>query len=124
MNLRSYVLVTGAYWAFTVTDGALRMLVLLYFHDLGYSPVSLALLFLLYELFGVFTNRIGGWVGANHGLHRTLIGGLGLQIIALLALTLHEPGWREWLAVGWVMAAQALSGIAKDLTKMSSKTAV
>ena len=124
MDLRSYVVVTGAYWAFTVTDGALRMLVLLYFHDIGYSPVSLALLFLLYELFGVFTNLIGGWVGANHGLHRTLVTGLALQIVALLALTVHQPSWREWIAVAWVMAVQALSGIAKDLTKMSSKTAV
>ena len=124
MNLRSYVVVTGAYWAFTVTDGALRMLVLLYFHDLGYSPLSLALLFLLYEFFGVFTNLIGGWVGTNHGLNRTLVAGLGLQIAALLVLTLHEPEWREWLAVGWVMGAQALSGIAKDLTKMSAKSAV
>ena len=118
------MVVTGAYWAFTVTDGALRMLVLLYFHDLGYSPLSLALLFLLYEFFGVFTNLIGGWVGTNHGLNRTLVAGLGLQIAALLVLTLHEPEWREWLAVGWVMGAQALSGIAKDLTKMSAKSAV
>ena len=124
MSLRSYAIVTSAYWAFTVTDGALRMLVLLYFHDLGYSPVSLALLFVLYELFGVFTNLIGGWVGANYGLHRTLIVGLVLQVVALLALTLHDPSWREWVAVGWVMAVQALSGIAKDLTKMSSKAAV
>lgn len=124
IDLRSYVLVTGAYWAFTVTDGALRMMVLLYFHDLGYSPVSLALLFLLYEFFGVATNLVGGWLGANHGLRRTLVMGLALQIVALLALTLHEPSWREWIAVAWVMAVQALSGIAKDLTKMSSKTAV
>ena len=124
MNLRAYALVTGAYWAFTITDGALRMLVLLYFHDLGYNPVSLAMLFLFYELFGVFTNLIGGWIGARYGLQRTLVAGLGLQVVALLVLALHQPSWREWLAVVWVMAAQALSGIAKDLTKMSSKTAV
>lgn len=124
MDMRSYLLVTGSYWAFTLTDGALRMIVLLYFHDLGYSAVSLALLFLLYEFFGVVTNLVGGWFGANHGLHRTLVSGLALQVIALLALTLHETSWREWVAVGWVMAVQALSGIAKDLTKMSSKTAV
>jgi len=124
MKTGTYALVTGAYWAFTLTDGALRMLVLLYFHDLGYNPVSLALLFVLYELFGVFTNLIGGWLGARSGLHRTLVAGLGLQVLALLALSLHSPSWREWLAVTWVMGAQALSGIAKDLTKMSSKTAV
>lgn len=124
MNRRSYVLVTVAYWAFTVTDGALRMLVLLYFHDLGYNPISLAMLFLLYELFGVFTNLVGGWVGSRHGLDRTLIGGLALQIVALIALSMVGSSWTEWIAVAWVMAAQALSGIAKDLTKLSSKTAV
>jgi len=124
VNVRSYALVTAAYWAFTITDGALRMLVLLYFHDLGYSPVSLAMLFLLYELFGVFTNLIGGWVGARHGLHRTLTAGLALQIIALVLLSAVAPSWHEWIAVVWVMAAQALSGVAKDLTKLSSKTAI
>lgn len=124
MNRRSYVLVTAAYWAFTLTDGALRMLVLLYFHDLGYSPISLAMLFVLYELFGVLTNLVGGWVGSQHGLRSTLLAGLALQIVALALLSAVDPSWREWLAVGWVMAAQALSGVAKDLTKLSSKTAV
>lgn len=124
MKLRNYALVTGGYWAFTLTDGALRMLVLLHFHDLGYSPVSLALLFLLYEFFGVVTNLIGGWVGARTGLNRTLITGLALQIVALVVLSLHQPEWAEVLSVAWVMGAQALSGIAKDLTKMSSKAAV
>ena len=124
MTIRTYALVTGAYWAFTVTDGALRMLALLYFHDLGYSPISLAMLFLLYELFGVFTNLIGGWIGARYGLRHTLTAGLALQVVALLVLSLHQPTWREWVAVAWVMGAQALSGIAKDLTKLTSKTAV
>ena len=124
MNIRSYILVTAGYWAFTLTDGALRMLVLLYFHDLGYSPVSLAFLFLLYEVTGIVTNLLGGWVGARTGLHRTLLAGLGLQIVALLALTLHDPSWAEVVSVGFVMAVQALSGVAKDLTKMSSKSAV
>jgi len=124
MNLRNYILVTGAYWAFTLTDGALRMLVLLYFHDLGYSPVSIAFLFLLYEFMGIVTNLIGGWVGARSGLNRTLLAGLGLQIVALVALTFHQPSWQEWVSVGFVMSAQALAGVAKDLTKMSSKSAV
>lgn len=124
MNLRSYSLVTAGYWAFTVTDGALRMMVLLYFHDLGYSPVSLAFLFLLYEVTGIFTNLLGGWVGARTGLHRTLLAGLALQVVALLTLTLHDPSWAELTSVGFVMGVQALSGVAKDLTKMSSKTAV
>ena len=124
MNLRSYALVTAGYWAFTLTDGALRMLVLLHFHDLGYSSVAIAFLFLLYEAMGIVTNLLGGWVGARTGLHRTLLAGLALQVAALLALTVHEPSWKEWVSVGFVMAAQAVSGVAKDLTKMSSKSAV
>lgn len=124
MKVRNYALVTAGYWAFTITDGALRMLVLLYFHDLGYSPVSIAFLFLLYEFMGIVTNLLGGWVGARSGLNRTLLAGLTLQIVALVALTFHEPTWREWVSVGFVMGAQALSGVAKDLTKMSSKSAV
>ncbi len=124
MKIRNYVLVTGGYWAFTLTDGALRMLVLLHFHDLGYSPVSIAFLFLAYEFMGIVTNLLGGWVGSRTGLNRTLVAGLGLQIGALVALTLQQPGWHEWASVAFVMTAQALSGVAKDLTKMSSKSAV
>jgi predicted MFS family arabinose efflux permease len=124
MKLRNYALVTAGYWAFTLTDGALRMLVLLHFHDLGYSPVAVAFLFLAYEFMGILTNLLGGWVGARRGLNRTLVAGLGLQIVALAALTLQQASWREWVSVAFVMAAQALSGIAKDLTKMSSKSAV
>jgi predicted MFS family arabinose efflux permease len=124
MQLRNYVLVTAGYWAFTLTDGALRMLVLLYFHDLGYSPVSIAFLFLLYEFMGIVTNLLGGWVGARSGLNRTLLVGLGLQIVALVGLTFHETSWPEVAAVAYVMGFQALSGVAKDLTKMSSKSAV
>jgi predicted MFS family arabinose efflux permease len=124
VRLRNYVLVTAGYWAFTVTDGALRMLVLLHFHDLGYSPVSIAFLFLLYELMGIATNLVGGWVGARSGLNRTLLAGLGLQALTLAALTFHQASWPEAAAVAYVMGFQALSGVAKDLTKMSSKSAV
>lgn len=124
MKLRNYVLVTAGYWAFTLTDGALRMLVLLYFHDLGYSPVAIAFLFLLYEFMGIVTNLVGGWVGARSGLNRTLLAGLGLQITALVGLSFHDPSWAEWVSVAFVMGLQALSGVAKDLTKMSSKSAV
>jgi predicted MFS family arabinose efflux permease len=124
VNVRTYALVTGGYWAFTVTDGALRMLVLLYFHQLGYSPVSIAFLFLAYEFMGIVTNLIGGWVGSRTGLNRTLTVGLGLQIVTLVALTLVDEGWPELGAVAFVMGVQALSGVAKDLTKMSSKSAV
>ncbi len=124
MKLRNYALVTAGYWVFTVTDGALRMLVLLHFNELGYSPVSIAFLFLAYEFMGILTNLLGGWVGARRGLNRTLVAGLALQIVALAALTLEQPSWEKWFAVTFVMAAQALSGVAKDLTKMSSKSAV
>jgi predicted MFS family arabinose efflux permease len=124
VKLRNYVLVTAGYWAFTLTDGALRMLVLLHFHDLGYSPVAIAFLFLLYEFMGIVTNLIGGWVGARSGLNRTLLAGLGLQIVALVGLTFHDASWADWASVAFVMGLQALSGIAKDLTKMSSKSAV
>src|SRR5687768_4495538 len=117
---RNYVLVTGAYWADTLTDGALRMLVLLYFHERGYSPIQVAMLFLLYEVFGVVTNLVGGWVAARLGLKSTLFAGLGTQLVALAMLATNPA----WLTVPYVMAAQALSGIAKDLTKMSSKSAV
>jgi len=123
-DLRNYSLVTGAYWGFTLTDGALRMLVLLHFHQLGYTPVQIAFLFLLYEFFGVITNLVGGWIGSQLGLKVTLFAGLALQIIALSALALLNPAWSTTLSVAYVMGAQALSGIAKDLTKMSSKSAI
>ncbi len=123
-GLRNYVLVTAAYWAFTLTDGALRMLVLLHFHDLGYAPVELAFLFLFYEFFGVVTNLVGGWIAANLGLRTTLFSGLALQVVALTMLSLLDPGWARAVSVGYVMSAQALSGIAKDLTKMSAKSAI
>jgi predicted MFS family arabinose efflux permease len=116
--------VTAGYWVFTITDGALRMLVLLHFNDLGYSPVSIAFLFLAYEFMGILTNLLGGWVGSRRGLNQTLVAGLGLQIIALIALSFESPTWQRWLSVAFVMAMQALSGVAKDLTKMSSKSAV
>lgn len=124
MKLRNYSLVTAGYWIFTLTDGALRMLVLLHFNELGYSAVAIAFLFLAYEFMGILTNLLGGWVGARSGLNRTLVGGLMLQVVALSALTFEQSDWQQWLSVAFVMGMQALSGIAKDLTKMSSKSAV
>lgn len=121
---QSYTVVTLAYWGFTITDGALRMLVLLYFHDLGFSALSLAFLFVVYEAVGVATNLVGGWVGSRFGLNRTLFIGLALQVVALLTLSAVAPDWARWLSIVWVMGAQALSGAAKDLTKMSAKSAV
>ncbi len=120
-DLRTYAYVTGAYWADTITDGALRVLVLFYFYQLGYSPLQVASLFIFYEVFGVLTNLFGGWIAARWGLKSTLISGLILQIGALLMLGLAPPAW---LVVPYVMVSQAVSGIAKDLTKMSSKSAV
>ncbi|UPW17621.1 organoarsenical effux MFS transporter ArsJ [Agarivorans sp. TSD2052] len=119
-QLKQYLLVTFNYWNFTITDGALRMLVVLYFYQLGYSAIAIAMLFLFYELFGVVTNLIGGWLGARIGLNHTMNIGLAMQIIALLALGLPS----EYLSIPLVMAAQALSGIAKDLNKMSAKSSI
>ncbi|MBL1378175.1 organoarsenical effux MFS transporter ArsJ [Zobellella iuensis] len=119
-EIRQYLIVTGNYWAFTLTDGALRMLVVLHFHGLGYSPLEIALLFLFYEVFGVITNLVGGWLGAHLGLNKTMNIGLALQVVALAMLLVPAA----WLTVPWVMAAQALSGIAKDLNKMSAKSSI
>ncbi|MEX0693790.1 MAG: organoarsenical effux MFS transporter ArsJ [Rhodospirillales bacterium] len=123
-GLAAYCAVTAAYWAFMLTDGALRMLVLLHFHALGFSPIQLAYLFLLYELMGVVTNLSAGWIAARFGLTATLYAGLGLQIAALVALTQLDPAWTLVLSVTFVMLVQGVSGIAKDLAKMSSKSAV
>ena len=120
-DLRNYILVTAAYWADTLADGASRILVLFFFYNLGYTPFQLATIFALYELFGIFTNLVGGWLAARFGLKFTLFGGLVVQIVALSMLALAPEAW---LVVPYVMASQALSGIAKDLTKMSSKSAV
>lgn len=114
------MLVTFNYWNFTITDGALRMLVVLYFYDLGYSSLEIASLFLFYEFFGVVTNLIGGWLGARLGLNKTMNLGLGMQIVALSMLAVPS----SMLTIPWVMAAQALSGIAKDLNKMSAKSSI
>ena len=123
-SIRSYALVTGAYWGFTITDGALRMLVVLHFYQLGYDSISIAFLFLFYEFFGIVTNLFGGWIASRSGVKVTLYGGLVLQIFALLMLALLGQHWSEFVSVAYVMAAQALSGIAKDLTKMSAKSAI
>ncbi|EWC39918.1 organoarsenical effux MFS transporter ArsJ [Stutzerimonas stutzeri] len=119
-EVRQYLIVTGNYWAFTLTDGALRMLVVLHFHELGYSPLQIAALFLFYEIFGVITNLVGGYLGARLGLNRTMNLGLAMQVVALLMLTVPAA----WLTVPWVMGAQAMSGIAKDLNKMSAKSSI
>ena len=123
-GLSAYIAVTAAYWAFMLTDGALRMLVLLHFHTLGFSPVQLAYLFVLYEIAGMVTNLAAGWIAARFGLTSTLYAGLGIQVVALLALTQLDPGWAIGASVAFVMCVQGASGVAKDLAKMSSKSAV
>lgn len=123
-GLSAYIAVTAAYWAFMLTDGALRMLVLLHFHTLGFSPVQLAYLFILYEVAGMVTNLSAGWIAARFGLTSTLYAGLGVQVLALLALTQLNPDWAIGASVAFVMCVQGASGVAKDLAKMSSKSAV
>ena len=122
--LLAYAVVTLAYWAFMLTDGALRMLVLLHFHTLGFTPLTLAWLFLLYELAGVVTNLAAGWIGTRFGLNATLTAGLLLQVFALLALAELDTSWSLAISVAFVMAVQGVAGVAKDLTKTSAKSAV
>ncbi|MBF0195189.1 MAG: organoarsenical effux MFS transporter ArsJ [Magnetococcales bacterium] len=119
-GIRNYLLVTIAYWAFTITDGAIHMLVVLHFHNLGYTPLEIAFLFLFYEVFGIITNAVGGYIGSRLGLNTTMLTGMVLQIIALAMLAV-DP---SWLSISYVMFFMALSGIAKDLNKMSAKSSV
>ena len=121
---RNYAIVTAAYWGFTLTDGALRMLVLMHFYRLGYSPFTLALLFLLYEAAGVAANLVGGWLATRYGIARMLAVGLSTQIIGFLLLSLLNPAWTAAMSVAWVIVAQGICGVAKDLTKTASKSAI
>ncbi len=121
---RNYALVTAAYWSFTLTDGALRMLVLLHFYRLGYSPFTLAFLFLLYEAAGVVANLVGGWLATRFGIARMLAVGLTTQIAGFLLLSALSPDWTAALSVAWVVVAQGICGVAKDLTKTASKSAI
>ena len=123
-GVAAYITVTAAYWAFMLTDGALRMLVLLHFHTLGFSAIQLAYLFLLYEFMGIVTNLSAGWIAARYGLTFTLYVGLAIQIVALVALSQLDPSWSVAGSVAFVMVVQGLSGVAKDLSKMSAKSAV
>ena len=121
---RNYAIVTAAYWGFTLTDGALRMLVLLHFYRLGYSPFTLAFLFLLYEAAGVLANLVGGWLATHYGIARMLAVGLVTQIVGFVLLSALDPGWTAAMAVAWVVVAQGVCGVAKDLTKTASKSAI
>ncbi len=123
-GIRNYLVVTSSYWSFTLSDGALRMLVLMHFFRLGYSPFTLAFLFLLYEAAGVAANLIGGWLATHFGITRMLIVGLTTQIIGFLLLSAVSPDWTAVMSVTWVVLAQGVCGIAKDLTKTASKSAI
>ena len=122
--VRNYAVVTASYWSFTLTDGALRMLVLLHFYSLGYTPFMLAFLFLLYETAGIFANLGGGWLATRFGIPRMLMTGLVLQIGGLVMLSALNPAWSAALSVAWVVAAQGIAGVAKDITKTASKSAI
>jgi MFS family permease len=121
---RNYAIVTAAYWGFTLSDGALRMLVLLHFYRLGYSPFTLAFLFLLYEAMGVVANLVGGWLATRYGIQRMLVVGLATQITGFLLLSALSPNWTVVMSVAWVVLAQGVCGVAKDLTKTASKSAI
>jgi predicted MFS family arabinose efflux permease len=121
---RNYAIVTAAYWGFTLSDGALRMLVLLHFYRLGYSPFTLAFLFLLYEAMGVVANLLGGWLATRYGIQRMLTVGLVTQITGFLLLSALSPTWTAAMSVAWVVLAQGVCGVAKDLTKTASKSAI
>lgn len=123
-SLRNYAIVTASYWGFTLTDGALRMLVLLHFYRLGYSPFTLAFLFLLYEFAGILANLVGGWLATRYGIARMLSIGLATQITGFLMLSALSPDWAVATSVAWVVLAQGVCGVAKDLTKTSSKSAI
>jgi predicted MFS family arabinose efflux permease len=123
-GVRNYLIVTASYWGFTLSDGALRMLVLLHFYRLGYSPFTLAFLFLLYEAAGIFANLIGGWLASRFGITRMLLVGLGMQTGGLLLLSVLNPEWSAALSVTWVVMAQGIAGVAKDFTKTASKSAI
>ena len=121
---RNYAIVTAAYWGFTLSDGALRMLVLLHFYRLGYSPFTLAFLFLLYEAMGIVANLVGGWLATRYGIARMLAVGLATQIAGFLLLSMLSPSWTAAMSVAWVVVAQGICGVAKDLTKTASKSAI
>ncbi len=122
--VRNYALVTATYWGYTLTDGALRMLVLLHYFALGYAPFALASLFLLYEAAGIGANLCGGWLATRFGITRMLTVGLATQIVGLLMLSMMNPAWSAWVSLIWVVGAQGICGVAKDLTKTASKSAI
>ena len=123
-SLSQYLTVTGTYWGFTLSDGALRILVLFHFFKLGYSPFTLALLFLMYEVAGIIANLGGGWLATRFGIPRMLLLGIAMQILGLMFLSYLDPTFGPVLSVIWVVVAQGIAGLAKDITKTASKSAI
>ena len=117
---RGYLLVTLCYWAFTLSDGALRMLVLMHLHAQGQTAWALALILLPYEVAGVATNLLGGYLNARVGMKATLTLGLALQVAACIMLASDPAN----MSVLFVAASQCLSGVAKDMAKTSAKSYV
>lgn len=141
-----------AFNLFTITDGAIRIIVLLYANQIGLSPLDIAVLFTLYELMGVVTNLFGGVFASRFGLKASMFLSLFLQLLGLVLVVLVEPifGDLEHLAmklpsnltclastrtvieegnmgkraevIVYITFCQALSGVAKDFMKISCKT--
>jgi len=121
-RLRPFVIISITYLLFTVTDGAIRMIVLLHAYSKSFSALQVAVMFTLYELAGVFTNLAAGMMGARWGIRFTLIVGLCLQIFSYGLLFGWNDDWSQRTAIIYVTIAQMFAGIAKDLTKLGGKT--
>ena len=121
-TLRPFVIISSSYLLFTVTDGAIRMIVLLHAYNNNFSALEVAIMFTLYELAGVFTNLAAGIMGAKWGIKLTLICGLALQLVSYGLLFLWDESWDKSTSIVFVTFAQMFGGIAKDLTKLGGKT--
>lgn len=121
-RLRPFVIISITYLLFTVTDGAIRMIVLLHAYNKSFSALEVAIMFTLYELAGVFTNLAAGMMGARWGIRFTMIMGLCLQILSYGLMFGWQDEWSKEQAMVYVTVAQMFAGIAKDLTKLGGKT--
>lgn len=120
--LRPFVIISSSYLLFTITDGAIRMIVLLHAYNKSFSALEVSIMFSLYELAGVFTNLAAGLMGAKWGIKFTLIIGLSLQLLSYGLMFGWQDSWTKSEAIIYVTVAQMFAGIAKDLTKLGGKT--